>query len=348
MDIQVSVVIPCYNCAAYLKRCVESLINQSTSLKYELIFVNDGSIDETLDILRSYENTYPSCVRVIDSLNNGAWGARAIGVSHAKGEYIAFLDSDDKAQPSFLEELYCLVADGRAELGVCGFCRVDEEGGRVLSKEMNARCGLFSLDSDPGQILSINPAPWNKIFKRELLEGLDDLEISPVMFDDLCMLLFAYGGVRNVAFSSKILVNYYVHKDSLINSASIDQVLDGERSLGYIVSKLTSNRRFSTQTWLEALDSLAFIHVGVSMLMRLMANKSPESSASDWLVYDILDCNYPKWKDPYCLSLRYCLTHGFAYMEFYFCHFAAKHALLGRLLNLYLFLQRALSIELKW
>lgn len=348
MDVKVSVVIPCYNCSAYLKRCVESLINQTASFGYELIFVNDGSTDGTLDTLRSFENVYPSRIRVIDSINSGAWVARSIGVKCAEGAYIAFLDADDEARPSFLEDLYRLVADGQAELGVCGFYRIDEGSGRVLSTEMTTRKGVLSLDDDPGQILSINPAPWNKIYKRDLLKGLETLKISPVMFDDLCLLLFAYKGVKSVAFAPQSLINYYVHNESLINSASTDQVYEGARSLNYVISKLTSIKRFSVSTWRDAFDSLAFIHIGVSMYMRLLSNDYQEQSFIDQMISDTLNRSFPNWKNPYCLSLGYCLTHGFTYLEFYFCHFAAKHGLLGRLINVYIFVQNKFSIELKW
>ncbi len=90
----VSVVIPCYNVAEYVGATLDSVIAQSYT-DWEVIAVNDGSKDHTLDVLRQYESAHPQRIRVLDVPNGGACTARNLGLSHSQGTYLQFLDADD-------------------------------------------------------------------------------------------------------------------------------------------------------------------------------------------------------------------------------------------------------------
>ena len=91
-NIKVSVILPVYNGEKYIKKCMESLISQ-TLKEIEIICVDDGSVDGTLEALKEYENL--DNVTVITQENAGAGAARNKGISYAKGEYLSFLDADD-------------------------------------------------------------------------------------------------------------------------------------------------------------------------------------------------------------------------------------------------------------
>lgn len=99
----ISVVIPCYCCSATIERAVESILNQQLTPS-EVILVDDCSPDDTLETLHNLASTYPAIIKVISCENNGGPGrARNLGWDHAKGQYIAFLDSDDSWHPSKLK-----------------------------------------------------------------------------------------------------------------------------------------------------------------------------------------------------------------------------------------------------
>lgn len=100
---KVSVIVPVYNTELYLRECLESLLNQKY-LNYEIILVNDGSTDNSLKILESYEKKYTN-IRVISQSNSGLGMARNNAIKIAKGEYITFVDSDDWVSPDYLSEL---------------------------------------------------------------------------------------------------------------------------------------------------------------------------------------------------------------------------------------------------
>ena len=90
---KISIIIPCYNCAKTLERCLDSVFGQ-TYKNIEVIAVNDGSKDNTLEILKSYTEKY-SNLRIIDKVNNGVSSARNDAIRIATGEYVVFIDSDD-------------------------------------------------------------------------------------------------------------------------------------------------------------------------------------------------------------------------------------------------------------
>ena len=97
----ISVIVPCYNVGEYVENCLKSLLNQ-TFRDIEIICVNDGSTDSTPQILNSYAEKYPA-IRVINQKNGGLSNARNTGIKEARGEYIAFVDSDDWVNETFLE-----------------------------------------------------------------------------------------------------------------------------------------------------------------------------------------------------------------------------------------------------
>ena len=120
---KLSVIVAVYNTAAngVLEFCLDSLVNQTFLKKggeMEIIAVNDASTDNSLDILRFYENNFPKFFHVINSEKNGGpGGARNLGFKHAKGEWITYVDSDDWVTPDCYEKALTVAQTG-------GYCRL--------------------------------------------------------------------------------------------------------------------------------------------------------------------------------------------------------------------------------
>ena len=104
MEVLVSVVVPVYNTARYLNQCVDSLIKQSLKA-VEFIFVDDGSTDQSVDILEQYRQK-DSRIKILKQKNLYAGVARNHGMEEASGKYIIFLDSDDYFEPNMLQDAY--------------------------------------------------------------------------------------------------------------------------------------------------------------------------------------------------------------------------------------------------
>jgi glycosyltransferase involved in cell wall biosynthesis len=124
-EIKVSVIIPCYNCAAYVREAIDSVLNQ-TYRKFELIVINDGSTDDSKKILAGYGDA----IKVISQHNMGLSSARNAGVHASRGSYLAFLDADDFWDKEFLEVMTAEIERTHAALAYCGWQNTGLTGGR--------------------------------------------------------------------------------------------------------------------------------------------------------------------------------------------------------------------------
>ena len=120
-NVEVSIVVPIYNVEKYLQRCLESLINQTFS-NIEIIALNNGSTDKSLDILKYYAYQDKRLL-VINNENIGVSKARNIGIKKAKGKYIVFVDSDDWIDANMIEALHEAIIDNNCDLAICTYVR---------------------------------------------------------------------------------------------------------------------------------------------------------------------------------------------------------------------------------
>lgn len=126
----ISIIVPSYNSEKYISKCVESLVNQTYSHK-EIIVVNDGSTDKTLQILRKLKEKYSEII-IIDKKNGGVSSARNIGIENASGKYIMFVDSDDWCEPQMCEEMIKLANKNNYDMVCCGYYMDSDNGNNLL------------------------------------------------------------------------------------------------------------------------------------------------------------------------------------------------------------------------
>ena len=103
--VKVSIIIPAYNTEKYIDNCLQSLVNQ-TLKEMEIIIVDDGSKDNTLELLRGYEAKFPEKIKVFTKENGGQASARNLALEHVTGEYVGFVDSDDWVSLDMYEKMY--------------------------------------------------------------------------------------------------------------------------------------------------------------------------------------------------------------------------------------------------
>lgn len=158
---KVSCIIPVYNVEQYLRRCLDSLLEQ-TFQDFEILCVNDCSPDGSLDILRDYESRYPDKLRILQNEENMGQGrSRARAIRQAQGEYICFVDSDDYVKRDYLETYVNAMEEKPCDLVIGGYVRdVDGDFTEVLVS-----------DSD-WSILTYTVA-WGKLFRRDFLLDYD-------------------------------------------------------------------------------------------------------------------------------------------------------------------------------
>lgn len=173
MEPLISVIVPVYKVEKYLGRCVESILAQ-TYRNTEIILVDDGSPDRCPQLCEEYARANEK-IRVFHQENKGLSGARNTGIDNARGEYLAFIDSDDVWSPYFLESLYRALKETGAELSQC---RWEYMHGDALKEEycpeapVEVFSGLEMLEKLYIQTGAYYVVAWNKLYKKELFEEI--------------------------------------------------------------------------------------------------------------------------------------------------------------------------------
>ena len=154
---KVSVIVPVYKVEQYLPKCLDSLVSQTID-DYEIILINDGSPDNSQDIIDAYKAKYPDIIRSVIVENGGQGRARNFGIDRAQGEYIGFVDSDDWVDVAMFERLYAAAAAENADIVLCDCVAVGVDGTREYRDT--------SACVDP---LRVSGSVWNKLFRREFI-----------------------------------------------------------------------------------------------------------------------------------------------------------------------------------
>lgn len=183
----ISIIIPVYNSEAYIHQCLESIINQ-TFKNFEVILVDDGSTDGSLDILKYYSNKYENICYLTQN-NKGAGAARNLAFNNCKGEYIVYVDSDDYLEATYLEEMLSKIEKTNSDIVICGYNSVyeDTEGWNlsiIIANKFNENLKSYNLSFiiwDEGEFhpntLKENDIEnilhSNKLFVRKFDETID-------------------------------------------------------------------------------------------------------------------------------------------------------------------------------
>lgn len=174
MSVSVSIIVPCYNVAAYLDQCMESLAGQSME-DIEIICVNDGSSDHTAEILREWRDR-DGRVRVIDRKNSGVSAARNSGMEAAAGKYIGFVDPDDVVERNMFRRLFDAAVEKDADVAVCGYHEFCDRGGMDMPESGWSPSAGFFPEEKAERFRRGTPwsrcagTVWNKLIRRKLLE----------------------------------------------------------------------------------------------------------------------------------------------------------------------------------
>lgn len=209
----VSIIVPCYNVGPYLDACLNSLLNQ-TLRNIEIICVNDGSTDDTLQRLRDWEGK-DARIRVFDQMNTGVSGARNAGLQAVSGTYVGFADPDDILLPDMFSCLFDLAEQYGADVAECGYEAFLDADGSVLEELSYTPETAWHPDEAPERFCRhsvwglMMGSVWNKLFRRGLLEDASLRFIPEVsQGEDVAFLLMAVPLVRRIVSVSDRLYRY--------------------------------------------------------------------------------------------------------------------------------------------
>lgn len=345
-EIKISIVVPCYNTLEYLPRCIDSLLAQTLD-GIEIILVNDESPDDSLALLREYEAKYPGLVRVVDKKNGGLWSARWSGTDVARGEYMAYLDSDDYVEPTFAEDFYTTLTTEHADVAICGLKRIDEPTGKVLSVEMNEKLPSFTTTEDAGRTIGINSAAWNKCYRRDLLMQIERIADPPLILEDVALTQLVYLNIKGrIAFTGTAPYNYMLHEGSMINTVTVPQIDSVKTALTEIKEQFDAKP--ASQELQQAIAATVFLHLGISMTYRLACTPGVDVGHELTRTTEFLDSTFPLWRHNPYIKLSYAMAHTRAYKMLWVGYVAYRGGLIRPCLALYNWYLKTFSRELKW
>lgn len=169
---KISIIVPIYNSSKYLKKCINSITNQTLE-DIEIILVDDNSTDSSLDIIKNYEKE-DSRIKVIHlDENKGIGSARNIGIEEANGKYIGFVDSDDYIHPKMYERLFFGAERNNVEIARCDkvslLYGIDYK--KLYNKENNRKDSqIIKPKKTPYYLINESCACWNKIYRHDFIE----------------------------------------------------------------------------------------------------------------------------------------------------------------------------------
>ena len=343
-QIKLSIVAAVYNLEKYLPRCLDALVNQ-TLQDIEILCVDDGSTDSAPQIIEKYAKMYPDKIKTFHKENGGEFTTRNYGLQRAKGEYVTFVDTDDYVEPNWAEKLYTAAKENDADLAVCGFERIDLETNKVVATNMtNFGNTVKQINPKDDFILFINPAPWNKIYKREKIK---DLEFLPFRgFNDTMFLASCYTRMKKIAFVPDVLYHYYLRYDSQIHTVNKQDVNNLKKYLLEVKQLYIKSGKYDEMKYL--LDTFAFLHLGTSVMYRVSYDKTVDIKQMLKETIKYLDENFKNWRKSPFLKLGYSLKHGFKHIALWGVSLLYKLRIPIIYIKVYRFLVDKLKIDIKF
>ncbi len=222
--IKVSVIVPVYNSSKYLKQCLDSILNQSLR-EIEIICVDDGSTDDSLEILKDY-SVIDNRIIILEQRNQGAGVARNNGLIVARGEYLSFLDSDDFFESTMLEIAYNEAKSKSADILIFGCDLYDNESHRFLSapwvlrKELLPEKNPFNYKDINKKIFNIgNGWAFDKLFKMEFVKKNKNLIFQNLRTsNDMFFVFLAYVLADSIYHIDNLLLHQRINNSNSLSN----------------------------------------------------------------------------------------------------------------------------------
>ncbi len=220
---KVSVIIPVYNTEKFLKECLDSVLNQSIK-EIEIICVDDGSTDSSIDILADYAKKDERVV-VLRQHNQYAGVARNNGMEIAKGEYLSFIDSDDILEENMLERMYSYCKEYDLDVVVCRSDRFDDKTKEVEKLAYSIKVNLLpkekvfsGQDIEKDFFYAFIGWPWDKLYKRDYIRNLNIKFQALRTNNDLYFVYLVVLMAKRLSYIDDILIHNRGNEDSSLTS----------------------------------------------------------------------------------------------------------------------------------
>lgn len=284
--IKVSVIVPFYNVENYIEKCLQSLVTQTLE-DIEIILVNDGSKDKSEEIAKKFAKKYPDKIIYLEKENGGLSDARNYAIPKARGEYIAFLDSDDYAEMIMYEEMYNKAKAENLDYVECDFLweypdKILESKGKVYEnkKEM---------------FIHTRVVAWNKLIKREIIQENKIEFPKGYRYEDVEFFYKLLPHINTYGIVEKPFIHYVQRENSISNvqNARTKEIID---VLGHVIDYYKTNNLFA-----EYKEPIEYVYARYilcsSMLRMVMIENKKERKEIIHLAWKSLNMQFPGWKE---------------------------------------------------
>ena len=281
----VSVIVPFYNVENYIEKCLNTLVHQTLE-DIEIILVNDGSTDRSMVVVKKFLEQYPDKITYLEKENGGLSDARNYALPYAKGEYIAFLDSDDYVEKTMYKDMYELAKKEDSDMVECNFYweypnKKKEDIGVVYNgkKEM---------------LEKVRVVAWNKLIKKEVLEKSKVTFPKGYRYEDVEFTYKLIPYLDKVSFLKKPCIHYIQREGSISNNQNErnKEIFD---VLEHVIDFYKENDLYD-----EYKDELEYIYIRYafcSSLLRIVKIKDEfvQRKLLD-LTWEKVNTRFPNWK----------------------------------------------------
>ena len=290
---KVSIIVPVYNVEKYIQKCLESLVNQ-TLKDIEIIIVNDGSKDDSIKIVYDFIKKYPEKIIYLEKENGGLSDARNYGIPHAKGEYIAFLDSDDYVEKDIYEKMYEIAKKENSDMVECDFYW-------EYPKRTKKDIGVI-YNNQHEMMENVRVVAWNKLIKREVIEISKAKFPKGYRYEDVEFTYKLIPYLNKISFVKEPMVHYIQRIDSISNSQNektkdifdvLDHVMEFYKEKN-IYEQYKEELEYTYTRYLLCSSLLRMVKINDKNIRQECLNKTWES----------LNNKFPNWKKNKILKRR--------------------------------------------
>lgn len=299
MGIKVSVILPAYNTENYIADSIQSLINQTMS-EIEIIAVDDGSTDNTLKILRDFEEKYPDKLKVFHKENGGQSQARNLALEMTSGEYIAFVDSDDFVEATMLEEMYNKATTQKADVVICD----------ILEHKSDGTTNYYNA-TDISNKFSVTPSVCNKIFKSSLAKS--ERFPAGIWYEDLVYTTRIFMKTDKICAVKKALYHTNLRDNSTMRNQNSLKNLD-------ILTAFELLSNSADETLSDALEFIFIDHIFITAINRVARHKTKEKGRVIGKLRRIGLEKYPKFYKSNAFKSMPLKRRIIAFLNAYGCH----------------------------
>lgn len=216
---KLSIIIPVYNVEPYIARCLDSCLNQDLdSAEYEIIVVDDGSPDRSAEIAEQFAETYPN-IRIIHRQNGGLSAARNTGLADAHGEFVWFVDSDDRIDKYCIGGLFETASRNNLDV-LCFGLKLEFPDGTIRQHQVRyEEDGKIYDGRDFICDVGMPPAAWSAIYRREFLISNDLKFYEGILHEDQEFTPRAYCQAKRIAYTDKHIYYYNQREGGIMKSS---------------------------------------------------------------------------------------------------------------------------------